>query len=507
MGVAPLDIRRPVAVIGAGTMGEGIAQVAAAAGHSVFLMDAAPGAVERAIETIAARLQRSVEKGRMPADAREALLGRLVPAKDVSDLAGAGLAIEAIVEDVSAKQALFSSLEGVLDDDAILATNTSSLSVTAIASTCRLPGRVVGMHFFNPAPVMALVEVVSGLASDAAVAATVAETARAWGKEPAHCRSTPGFIVNRVARPFYGEALRIVEEGVADPATVDALLSGGAGFRMGPFALMDLIGIDVNLAANEGVWQGMNLDPRYAPTALQREMVAGSRLGRKTGRGYYDYGEDATPPAPRYASAAPAPASVTLHGEGAAADTLAARAAENGIAVNREEGKSLALDIDDTRVSASDGRPAALRWADEAARADVLVDHVRDWSAASAIALSPAPQADDAAADAASGFFQALGFNVAVVGDSPGLVVLRTMAMIANEACSAGETGVCDAAALDLAMRKGTNWPVGPLAWADTLGAPSLLGVQENLLSVFGSDRYRPQPWLRRAAASGARLS
>ena len=506
MTIGALDRSIPVAVIGAGTMGAGIAQVAAAAGHPVYLMDMVPGAVTQALDGVAARLSCSVEKGRVSAAARDALLGNLKPASNIAELANAGLVIEAVVEELGAKQALFAKLEAVLDDGAILATNTSSLSVTAIASTCRLPARVVGMHFFNPAPVMALVEVVSGLATSSAVADVVQATAKAWGKAPAACRSTPGFIVNRVARPFYGEALRLVEEGIANPVTVDALLTGGAEFRMGPFALMDLIGIDVNLAANEGVWAGMGYDPRYAPTALQREMVAAGHLGRKTGRGYFDYTEGATSASPDFVATAPMPAKIVLRGIGGFMAGLSERLAAADIEVTQQSG-SPALIVDDFCLRESDGRSATIRWMNEDERADVLFDHVPDWATASAIAISGAAQADQRATLPAAALFQAVGMDVVVVGDGAGLVVLRTMAMIANEAVSVVETGVCRPGDVDLAMRMGTNWPRGPLAWGDTLDNRQLLTVMENLFGNFGSDRYRPQALLRRTAAAGATLS
>ena len=255
-----------IAVVGAGAMGAGIAQVAAVAG-------------------IRAQLAKMAEKGRLTAADAAAAGMRLIPAHEIADLAGAGLVVEAIVEDLAEKQALFADLEGIVGRDCILCTNTSSISVTAIGAALHHPERLAGLHFFNPAPLMALVEVVSGLATDRAVAETLFATAAAWGKTPVHARSTPGFIVNRVARPYYAEALRLAQEGAADCATIDAVMREAGGFRMGPFELMDMIGLDVNFAVTSSVWRAFVHDPRFLPSLLQRELVDAGRLGRKNGRG------------------------------------------------------------------------------------------------------------------------------------------------------------------------------------------------------------------------------
>lgn len=492
----------PVAVIGAGTMGGGIAQVAASAGHPVLLLDADDTAAERAIEGIGGRLARHVDQARLEATERDAILARVSPVKEIRELAPAGLVIEAVLEDVDVKSDVLAELESVVDGEAIITSNTSSLSITALGRTLDRPARFVGMHFFNPAPVMELVEVVSGLDTDPAIAQCVAETARNWGKAPVLCRSTPGFIVNRVARPFYGEALRIAEEGVADPATVDAVLTGAFGFRMGPFALMDLIGIDVNLAANEGVWRGFNFDPRYAPTALQREMVAAGRLGRKSGRGYFNHVEGAQPAFPGVAGQSAIPRRVVIRGDLGPAKAFGERVAASGLTVSKKSGAP-ALVIDGHVLALTDGRPATVRHAEDSDKADVLFDLARDYSSATHIAIARAAQAEEAALSAAAGLFQALGMTVCPVGDGAGLIVLRTLAMIANEAMSAVETGVCSPADLDTAMMKGTNWPEGPIAWSERVGFDVVLRAMQNLGDTFRSDRYRAQPLLRRAAAAG----
>ncbi len=295
----PLTTATPIGVVGAGTMGRGIAQVAATVGHPVLLHDASPQALEDARTYLVRILGRLVEKGKLPPGRDAEILGRITFLHDqLQPLASCGLIIEAIVEDLAAKQALFAQLERLVTPEAILATNTSSLSVTAIAAACQRPERVLGLHFFNPAPLMPLVEVVPGVATAADVVAQARTLMEVWGKSPVVARDTPGFIVNRVARPFYGEALRILEEGIADVPTIDWAMRTLGGFRMGPFELMDLIGNDINFRVTETLWKAFFYEPRYRPSFTQQRMVEAGRLGRKTGLGFYDYREGATNPAP-----------------------------------------------------------------------------------------------------------------------------------------------------------------------------------------------------------------
>jgi 3-hydroxybutyryl-CoA dehydrogenase len=292
-----------VGVVGAGAMGTGIAQVAAAAGDSVVLADSTPHATEKARESIVKALDREVDKQRLSRADADALLSRIEFQEDALH-GGAGvyrdcdLVVEAVVERIDVKQSLFKALDEAVAGNAILATNTSSLSVAAIGASCSTPARVVGMHFFNPAPIMPLVEVVPWLASDRDVVQRTYDTARRWKKHPVVASDTPGFIVNRVARPFYGEALRLNDEGVADCATIDWAMKELGGFRMGPFELMDFIGNDVNYAVTRTVFESLFNDPRYKPSLTQQRLVDAGFLGRKSGRGYYDYRDGATRPDP-----------------------------------------------------------------------------------------------------------------------------------------------------------------------------------------------------------------
>jgi 3-hydroxybutyryl-CoA dehydrogenase len=286
-----------VGVVGAGAMGRGIAQVAAAAGHRVLLSDADASVVDRARDAIRTSLARDVAKNRIDQPRADALLGRIesvgATSGGVAAFAECGLVIEAVVEDLAVKRALVAALEEVVARDCILATNTSSLSVAAIGAATTHADRVVGMHFFNPAPLMALVEIVPAITTEPEVTERARALAAAWGKTTVIASDTPGFIVNRVARPFYGEALRLLEEGLADVPTIDWALRE-TGFRMGPFELMDLIGNDVNYAVTASVFEGMFYDPRYRPSLIQRRLVDAGLLGRKRERGYYDYRAGAT---------------------------------------------------------------------------------------------------------------------------------------------------------------------------------------------------------------------
>lgn len=493
------DLLPPVAVIGAGAMGAGIAQVAAQAGRKVLLLDARDGAAATAIGAIGAALARLVEKGRLGAAARAAALDRLVAVTAIEDVGQAALVIEAIVEDLEAKRGLFRRLEAIVPAEAILATNTSSLSVTSIASVLARPERVVGMHFFNPAPLMALVEIVSGLATSRAVAEVAFATTMAWGKTPVHAMSTPGFIVNRCARPFYAEALRLLEERAADVATIDAIVREAGGFRMGPFELMDLVGHDVNFAVTSSVWNATFHDSRYRPSVIQRDLVESGRLGRKTGRGFYDHAPGAARPEPATAAAASRPARIVVAGDLGPAAALADLARQAGIAVERAPGDGW-IGIDDTRARPGDGRSATRRAAELGQPNTVVFDLALDHAKASRIALAVADQAPPGAALPVIGLFQALGKAVSIIDDVPGLVVTRLAATLANEAADGVHRGVATAEDIDAAMMLGVNYPIGPLTWARRVGLARTVTVLDHLAESYGEDRYRVSPWLRRKA-------
>ncbi|RIQ31149.1 hydroxyphenylacetyl-CoA thioesterase PaaI [Jiangella rhizosphaerae] len=469
----------PVGVVGAGTMGAGIAQVAAAAGHEVRVYDAAGGAAAAAIEAIFQRLARAVDKGRLLAEEAEDVATRLHAVETLEDLAGCGLVIEAVVEDLEVKRALFAGLEAVCGPDAVLATNTSSLSVDAIAGELAHPGRVAGLHFFNPAPVLPLVEVVRGAHTDAAVAELLVATATAWGKTPVRAASTPGFVVNRVARPFYGEAFRLLESGRVDAATVDALLRESGGFRMGPFELADLIGHDVNLAVSRSVWEAFGRDPRFMPSVLQERLVADGRLGRKTGRGIY--ADDEPRPAPATADPVTGTAAIWT-GTGGFDPSVPGWTMSSG----------------DVELRLTDGRTAAQHTGGGPGTV-VLVDLTLDRSPAR-VGIAAPEHAPKEHVEAAVAFLQGHGFAVTVLPDLPGLVVARTVATLAAAAADAVDSGVATAEDVDTAMRLGVNYPRGPYDWGDRLGWNWVAGVLDALAAAEDPGRYRVSPGLRRRA-------
>lgn len=503
----PLSPQSVIAVVGTGAMGAGIAQVAAAAGHPVKLLDNRPGAAAKAVEGIQAQFAKLADKGRMSADAAQAASARLIAVEQPAELADAALVVEAIVENLQAKQTLYKDLEAVVGADCLFGTNTSSISVTAIGAALQHPERLAGLHFFNPAPLMALVEIVSGLATDKAVADTLFATAAAWGKTPVHAKSTPGFIVNRVARPYYAEALRIVGEGGADCATLDAVMREAGGFRMGPFELMDMIGHDVNFAVTRSVWSAFYNDPRFTPSLIQQELVEAGFHGRKTGRGFYDYRQGAERPEPKSAVAQSVPDNIVLHGDSAAAQAIADRLYERNVAYTWGEARDgRVAEVGGAVVFITDGRTATRRAVEEGIDNLVLIDLALDYAKATRLAVGAAINCYAPAVGAAIGLLQAAGFAVSRLGDIPGLAVMRTVAMLANEAADAVNQGVCDAAAADSAMRLGVNYPRGPLAWADSAGLPLINRVLANLASHYGEDRYRVSPLIQQHVLAGKNI-
>ncbi len=379
-----------IGIIGAGSMGSGIAQVAATAGEEVMVFDTNETAIEKAGTSLTKIFARLVEKEKFTQNEADDILGRITFIDSLELLENSDLIIEAIIENLEIKQSVFSQLEKIVSDECILASNTSSLSIASISSACQHPERVIGIHFFNPAPLMKLVEIIPSITTHTEVTKKAKTTIDNWKKVTALVKDTPGFIVNRVARPFYGEALRIYEEGIADFVTIDAAMKEIGGFRMGPFELMDYIGNDVNYTVTETVFTSFYFDPRYKPSFTQKRFAEAGLLGRKTGKGFYDY--------------------------------------------NPEAGKETASTDKELKQSIFD----------------------------------------------------------------------RILAMLINEAVDAVFWQVASAEDIDLAMRFGTNYPKGLLAWCDEIGANKPLSILENLYQTYGEDRYRPSSLLRKIAKENA---
>jgi 3-hydroxybutyryl-CoA dehydrogenase len=509
-----------VAVLGAGTMGAGIAEVAARAGHRVRLYDARPAAAQDALEGLRRRVERDVTRGRLDRDQTDELVGRVHAADGLDDLAGCALVVEAVAEDLQVKQELLRAVEDVTGQgvgrEVLLATNTSSLSITAVGAALSRPGLLVGLHFFNPAPRMALVEVVRGDATDPKVVETATDLVRDWGKTPVQCSSTPGFVVNRVARPFYGEAQRLAERAAASPATIDAVLREAGGFPMGPFQLTDLVGQDVNLAVSTSVWEQTYHDPRYAPTQFQRRLVDAGRLGRKSGRGVYTYAADGTPldGEPDTAPRRPAPALVELveYDFGPMTPFLD-RIAAGGVEIRQ-------VGLDDSEVMeelpglrlpgggllrVTDGSTAR-SWGLEAPEGVVLLDWAHDPATCTRVALLAPRDLDPGVLDAAVGLCQAAGVEVSVLGDVAGGVVARTVAMLVDEAVDLVARGEATATDVDVAMLLGAGYPSGPLEWGDRVGALRIASVLGELNDEVPTGRYRMSPRLDEAIAAEENL-
>ena len=502
--VAGIRADTTVGVIGAGTMGAGIAQVAALAGHSVLLYDVDPDRIAAALADLHGQLGKLAERGKLTPTDAAAAAERVAATNDLDALRPAGLVIEAIVESLPAKRELLAELEAVVKPETVLASNTSSLSIDAMAAGLRNPGRVVGMHFFNPAPAMRLIEVVHGSLTERAVIDAVRAVATAWGKIAVPVVSSPGFIVNRVARPFYGEAHRLIEEGAADPATIDALLREAGGFRMGPLELTDLIGQDVNLAVCTSVWEATNFDPRYAPSVWQRGLVEAGRLGRKSGRGVYDY--DSVAPiaaAPATAAPVPAPASVRAGVGLGPLEPLVARAVAAGVPVG-SGGLPGELLFPSARTALTTG---ALANEAPGGLPLVALDLALDYRRATRVAIAAGPGCAPEALAEVVGFLQAAGLAVTVVADTPGLVVMRTVARLVNEAADLAGRGVASAADIDLAMRYGANYPIGPLELGDRIGTERVRQVLDAIEDRYRDGRYRPCLWLRSRAGRSLRES
>lgn len=495
-----------IGVIGAGTMGAGIAQVAATAGHKVLLFDTKKNVALAGLTLISKGLQKLVDRHKIDENAMQAILDNITVAVSLSQLSACSMVIEAIIENLAIKQQLFQELEMLCNDDTILASNTSSLSLTAIGSSLQRPERLAGMHFFNPAPVMKLVEVISSLATAAEVAETVSATASAWGKKPVNARSTPGFIVNRVARPFYAEGLRVLEEGGTDAATFDAIMREAGGFRMGPFELMDLIGHDVNYSVTCSVFEAFYADKRFTPSLIQKELVDAGHLGRKSGQGFFDYPNDSSKMLINTASSERLPSPIVLYGISSLLDNTRQLLEQNSINYTFVANDQAYIMAGSCRIEICTGKTATQLSAESGTLNLALLDLTLDFLTSKRIAISHSDQCSEAAIRHAIGFFQALDKRVSIIDDIPGLCMTRTICMLANEGADTVNRGVCTAKAVDVAMLNGLNYPKGPLQWASELGLEYIVSVLGHLRDYYGEDRYRVSPLLQRKAFSGGSL-
>jgi 3-hydroxybutyryl-CoA dehydrogenase len=494
-----------IGVVGAGAMGQGIAQIAAQASAHVKLFDVAPGAAEKGCAAVRMQWQKLQEKGRLTAEQVASFSQHLGFAEHLHDLDQSELVIEAVVENITVKKALFAQLENLLPASAVIVSNTSSLSITALSAEMQHPERFAGFHFFNPVPLMKVVEVVGGLATHDSTCARLADMAKAMGHQPVRAKDTPGFIVNHAGRAYITEALRTASEGISDFATIDRILKDQVGFKLGPFELMDLTALDVSHPVMESIYHQYFEEPRYRPNVITSQRLAGGWLGRKTGQGFYRYTDGkaevpSEPPAPAKADLPP----VWVSSRAARRAELLQLLKDLGAKIETGSAPSpqalclvAPLGFDVTTCAIVERLDPArtlgidLLMPDTATKRRVL-------------ATNPATRHD--MRDAAHALFASDGKAVSMIQDSGGFVTQRVVAQIVNIASDICQQAICTPQDLDTAVTLGLGYPKGPLALGDSLGADNLLEVLFNLQTVYGDPRYRPSPWLRRRGALGLSL-
>ncbi len=494
-----------VAVIGTGVMGRGIVQVLAQAGSNVIAYDMNAGQAQDARGQAIAMIEKLAAKGRISSELAASAPERISIARDLGDLADCSLVVEAVAEDLEIKRGLFRQLEAIVSTDCVLASNTSSLPVTAIAAGCERPERVAGFHFFNPVPLMRVVEVISGLRTDPQVTRRLAAYAEAFGHRAVAAADTPGFLVNHAGRGLTTEGLRIVQEQIAEPRVIDRILEDAAGFRLGPFALLDLTGLDVSAKVFHLIYDGFQQEPRFRPSPLAELRVAAGLFGRKSGEGFYRYREGTREPfhdmAPDNAQASPkvwlggvdAPFAKQIAAlfiaTGQVIDDGASPAAESAVILT-----PIGRDVTDTAVEKGVDPARALG-----------IDPLFGSGTEGRITLMACPATRR---DIRDGVHAALAGNrpVSVIADSPGFVCQRVVAMIVNIACDIAQQGIATPHDIDDAVRLGLGYPQGPLSWGDALGPATILTILERLQAYYGDPRYRPSPWLIRRARLGLSL-
>jgi 3-hydroxybutyryl-CoA dehydrogenase len=491
-----------IGVVGAGTMGRGIAQLFAKAGHPVRCHDAQPGAAAKAVDYVNGMFARAVEKGNMAGSEQAAARERLMVCTGVADLADCGLVIEAIVEDLEAKRALFRELEGLVCEDAILASNTSSLTVADIAAACRRPQRVAGLHFFNPVPLMKVVEVIAAVRTDSAVVQRLCGLVAGTGHRAVVAADQPGFLVNHAGRGLYTEGLRIVEEQVASPADVDDVLREALGFRMGPFELLDLTGLDVSSRVMASIYEQFHQEPRFRPSALVAPRVAAGLFGRKSGEGWYRYADgQQQKPAPHAIPRLPQALTVWIDPAASGAGGLRGLVTAAG---GRLADCAMEADLAIVQPWGLDATSTAMTLGLDATRC-VAVDPLPPLSLRRTLMLTAATAPP--VRDAAHALLAHDGTAVTVINDSPGFICQRVMATVVNIAANIAQRGIASVADLEDAVRLGLGYPQGPLGWGDQLGAGRMLEVLRAQLAGTGDPRYRPSAWLSRRVALGVPLT
>lgn len=496
---------KQMAVIGAGVMGTGIAQIAAQAGLQVLLFDNRDTAAQGALENLKQTLRKLAAKGKVSEADAQATLARVQVANSLEQLKDVDLVVEAIIERLDAKQGLLAQLEAVVREDCILATNTSSLSVTSIARECRHPERVAGFHFFNPVPLMKVVEVIDGLATDPQVGDCLQALAARMGHRGIRAKDTPGFIINHAGRAYSTEALQILKESVAAPTEIDRILREGLGFRMGPLELFDLTALDVSHPVIESIYNQFYQEPRYRPAALTRQMLEAGFVGRKVGRGFYRYVDgQQVDPAP--AQAVPVVEAIPPVWLGAENDTDRAKltALLHSLGAQVEEGSTPSAEALCLLAPYGLDATAAVELFGTDATRTVCIDPLLDCSRYRTLMLNPATR--PSMGDAAHALLARDGVGVSVINDSVGFVAQRVLALIVNLAGDIVQQGIASVEDLDEGVRRGLGYPQGPLAWGDSVGAARLLTILERMTRLTGDPRYRPGPWLRRRASLGLSL-
>jgi 3-hydroxybutyryl-CoA dehydrogenase len=491
----------PIGVIGGGTMGRGIVQLFAQAGHVVRCHDAVPGAARKAKDYVVGMVARGIEKGKVTQAEVDALAARIRPCTESGELADCGVVIEAIVEDIEVKRGLFRELEDVVTESAILVSNTSSLVVSEIAAGCRHPERVAGLHFFNPVPLMKVAEVIPGMRTAAATVETLRTLVSGAGHRAVIAADQPGFLVNHAGRGLYTEGLRVLEEQVASVGDIDALMRDAAGFRMGPFELLDLTGLDVSGKVMESIYEQFQQEPRFRPSSLVRPRIAAGLFGRKSGQGWYVYdGDRKREAAACTIPALPARLSVWID---PAADEHAALSALVSAAGAQLSAASAGADLLIVQFWGKDATSFCVEHGLDARRC-VALDPLPGLARRRTLMLTAVTTTE--ARDAALALLASHGVPVTVINDSPGFVVQRVLAVIVNIAANIAQRGIASVPDIEDAVKLGLGYPLGPLAWGDRIGGARLLTILKNVHARTGDPRYRPSPWLSRRIGLGVSL-